>query len=66
MKFNNMPNYDGKNFDEYYKLVRKDFENVKLSIFVPKNKIDCLNSNNINEFNITNMKKEEKTHTKNP
>ena len=42
------------------------FENVKLSIFVPKNKIDCLNSNNINEFNITNMKKEEKTHTKNP
>ena len=42
------------------------FENVKLSIFVTKNKIDCLNSNNINEFNITNMKKEEKTHTKNP
>ena len=42
------------------------FENVKLSIFVPKNKIDCLNSNNINEFNIINMKKEEKTHTKNP
>ena len=42
------------------------FENVKLSIFVPKNKIDCLNSNNINEFNITNIKKEEKTHTKNP
>ena len=42
------------------------FENVKLSIFMPKNKIDCLNSNNINEFNITNMKKEEKTHTKNP
>lgn len=42
------------------------FENVKLSIFVPKNKIDYLNSNNINEFNITNMKKEEKTHTKNP
>lgn len=42
------------------------FENVKLSIFVPKNKIDCLNSNNINEFNITNMKKEEKTYTKNP
>ena len=42
------------------------FEHVKLSIFVPKNKIDCLNSNNINEFNITNMKKEEKTHTKNP
>ena len=42
------------------------FEYVKLSIFVPKNKIDCLNSNNINEFNITNMKKEEKTHTKNP
>lgn len=30
MKFNNIPNYDGKNFDEYYKLVRKDFENVKL------------------------------------
>ena len=42
------------------------FENVKLSIFVPKNKIDCLNSNNINEFNITNMKKDERTHTKNP
>lgn len=41
------------------------FENVKLSIFVPKNKIDCLNLNNINEFNITNMKKTEKTHTKN-
>ena len=42
------------------------FEDVYLDIFVPKNKIECLKSEQLNEFNIIKLEKIEKTHTKNP
>ena len=40
------------------------FENVYLKIFVPKNKIQCIKMEKINEFNIIKIEKLEKTNTK--
>ena len=40
------------------------FENVNLYLFVPKNKTDCFKTENINDFNIIKIEKEEKIHTK--
>lgn len=49
------------------KIVKEDyFENVYLDIFVPKNKVECLKKEKMNEFNIIKVNKTEKTHTKNP
>lgn len=48
------------------KIVKEDyFENVYLDIFVPKNKVECLKKEKMNEFNIIKVNKTEKTHTKN-
>lgn len=40
------------------------FENVILSLFVPKNKTDCFQDEKINGFGIIKIEKEEKTYTK--
>ncbi len=40
------------------------FENVILSIFVPKNKTNCFQKEKISKFNIIKIEKEEKTYTK--
>ena len=42
------------------------FENVNLNIFVPKNKIECIKIEKLNEFNIIKIEKLEKTNTKKP
>lgn len=42
------------------------FENVTLRIFVPKNKLECMKNEKINDFAIIKIEKEEKIHTKNP
>lgn len=64
-------NYSDLDSFKYYlknneiKLVKEEYyENVKLSLFLPKNKIDCLKNEKINSLNIIKMKKEEKTYTK--
>ena len=41
-------------------------ENVNLNIFVPKNKIECIKIEKLNEFNIIKIEKLEKTNTKKP
>ena len=40
------------------------FENVKLCVFVPKNKMDCFKFEKTNILNILKIEKDEKNHTK--
>ncbi len=40
------------------------FENVKLRLFVPKNRIECMKNEKINDFNILKLKEIEKTRSK--
>ena len=40
------------------------FENVKLCVFVPKNKMDCIKFKKTNILNILKIEKDEKNHTK--
>lgn len=49
------------------KVIKNEYlENVCLEVFVPKNEINCLKKEEINDFNVIKIEKIKKMNTKNP